>query len=479
MQDFYFGNDSKRRTLSQKGLIRKIAKGVYTSIMDDVALEKSFRDHYNWALIVAHAFSHCTVSYRTALEFKPSPEGHIFLSSSKNHQTTVAGITFKEIRTDIVHSQTDRDGMMGAKCACLERAMLELYRVPRITPHDDRYVDRELLENRLETILKDGGEEKLNAFRDKARTIATELDLLESFKRLEADIAAILGTGILEGKSERLIKRAAGYSVDKSREVLFEKLASDLSILTPPDLIESITDPLHHANKAFFESYFSNYIEGTEFLIEEAEEIIFQKHTPINRPEDAHDIAGTFEVVSNEAFMKRAYGSCQEFLKDLQLINKSILPLRADKAPGEWKEISNKAGNTLFVHPSEVLGTLTKGYDIAQRLHHPFLRAIFLAFVVSEVHPFRDGNGRTCRVVLNRELKRDAFSTLIIPTVYRDDYLGALRQPTRRGLSSGYYRMFLRAWKFSHLDFTHYQEVKAKLKSLNWFEESSEARIVE
>ena len=82
-------------------------------------------------------------------------------------------------------------------------------------------------------------------------------------------------------------------------------------------------------------------------------------------------------------------------------------------------------------------------------------------------------------MVLNRELKRDAFSTLIIPTVYRDDYLGALRQPTRRGLSSGYYRMFLRAWKFSHLDFTHYQEVKAKLKSLNWFEESSEARIVE
>ena len=56
MQDFYFGNDSKRRDLSHKGLIRKIAKGVYTSIMDDALLEISLRDHYNWALIASHLF---------------------------------------------------------------------------------------------------------------------------------------------------------------------------------------------------------------------------------------------------------------------------------------------------------------------------------------------------------------------------------------------------------------------------------------
>src|SRR5260370_7279326 len=50
----------------------------------------------------------------------------------------------------------------------------------------------------------------------------------------------------------------------------------------------------------FFEAYFSNFIEGTEFLVEEAFDIVYQGVIPKERPADAHDILGTFRVVSGD-----------------------------------------------------------------------------------------------------------------------------------------------------------------------------------
>ena len=48
----------------------------------------------------------------------------------------------------------------------------------------------------------------------------------------------------------------------------------------------------------FYEAYFSNYIEGTEFTLAEAERI-FHGEIPDERPEDAHDITGTHSIVAD------------------------------------------------------------------------------------------------------------------------------------------------------------------------------------
>jgi fido (protein-threonine AMPylation protein) len=47
--------------------------------------------------------------------------------------------------------------------------------------------------------------------------------------------------------------------------------------------------------------------------------------------------------------------------------------------------------------------------------------------VVAEVHPFSDGNGRTARLAMNCMLSARALSRIIIPTVYREDYLLPLK----------------------------------------------------
>ncbi|PGH38762.1 MAG: cell filamentation protein Fic, partial [Candidatus Nephrothrix sp. EaCA] len=64
---------------------------------------------------------------------------------------------------------------------------------------------------------------------------------------------------------------------------------------------------------------------------------------------------------------------------------------------------------------------------------------------VSEVHPFLDGNGRMARLLMNAELTAANHSKIIIPTVFRDDYMGALRKLTRQGDAETYIRMMQRA----------------------------------
>jgi Fic family protein len=50
------------------------------------------------------------------------------------------------------------------------------------------------------------------------------------------------------------------------------------------------------------------------------------------------------------------------------------------------------------------MGTLKKGFDWYSMLQDPFARAIYMMFLVSEVHPFLDGNGRVARVMQNFQI---------------------------------------------------------------------------
>jgi Fic family protein len=106
-----------------------------------------------------------------------------------------------------------------------------------------------------------------------------------------------------------------------------------------------------------------------------------------------------------------------------------------------------------------------------------FPRAAFVMFLVAGVHPFTDGNGRMARIMMSAELVAAGSSTIIIPTVYRDDYLLALRALTRRHRSAPLVGMLRKAERFSNLDFSNYPRTIATLEQRNWFKEPDEARI--
>jgi Fic family protein len=96
-----------------------------------------------------------------------------------------------------------------------------------------------------------------------------------------------------------------------------------------------------------------------------------------------------------------------------------------------------------------VRGTLIRGFDYYRALRDPFAKAAYIMFLISEVHPFNDGNGRIARVMMNAELVKAGQSKVIIPTVFRIDYLGALQKLTRKEEPDVYIRMLQRARQFN------------------------------
>jgi Fic family protein len=58
-------------------------------------------------------------------------------------------------------------------------------------------------------------------------------------------------------------------------------------------------------------------------------------------------------------------------------------------------------------------------------------RALFLMLLITEVHPFEDGNGRVARLMMNAELSAIDQFKCMIPTVHRDNYLNGLRGVSR------------------------------------------------
>src|SRR5690606_1477975 len=149
------------------------------------------------------------------------------------------------------------------------------------------------------------GIEELNKVRDRARIISKELAMEVEFEKLNKIISALLSTRSMEElKSPVAIARSIGIPYDPDRIQLFELLFRELKQNEYKYRKEKSTTTTAYRNFAFYESYFSNYIEGTVFEVDEAKKVIATQKPIPSRSEDSHDILGTYQLVSNRMEMK-------------------------------------------------------------------------------------------------------------------------------------------------------------------------------
>lgn len=458
--------------LEKEGAIRKIASKIYSSNFEDTPEDIIQRNIFS---VLGTQYQGAILSHRSAFEFKPTATGQLFVTYKYTKKVKLPGVTIRFIKGwGAIEGDNSFSGNLMVSQR--ERAFLENLQISKRTGPDSKTLPLPKIEEKLEQIIRVNGEAELNKVRDKARKISEEIGMQKEFKKLNQIISALLSTkpsDIL--KSPVATARAYGLPYDSVRIALFENLFRELQQQEFKNLAEQNNTTGAYRNFAFYESYFSNYIEGTVFEIEEAKQVIATQQPLLARNEDSHDVLGTYQLVSNPREMKIVPNSKEDFIDILKYRHQVLLRAREDKKPGKFKDKNNRAGNTSFVNMELVIGTLHKSFDYYQALTHPFAKAVYMMFVISEVHPFLDGNGRLARVMMNAELTSAAQTKIMIPTVYREDYLGGLRRLSRHQEVTVYIRMLSRAQAFSHtLLGDNMDTMESVLQQSNAFVESNQ-----
>ena len=188
-------------------------------------------------------------------------------------------------------------------------------------------------------------------------------------------------------------------------------------------------------NEVLFSTH-SCAIEGNSFSVDDTREL---KEKGLGMIPAGKSLLEAFEMLDHfdafEYMMQNTEHPLDESL--LKEINKRVtlhtLSYRCpDAVPGEYTNTDMAAGDTVFGDHEELVARVPKLLEstekaiVAANVHPMILSARFHGFY-EYLHPFRDGNGRTGRLLSNYILQRMGHPLLIIPSDTRKEYISALR----------------------------------------------------
>lgn len=464
-----FATDRPAATLSrlvQHGKLVRIAPGIYTHEVNDVTRVVD----REWQTIVGHLMPNAVISDRSAASGGPV-NGVLYLVRPVEARIVQLPGLMVLAREGPGPLEGDIELPGGLYLASRWRALAENTRPARaVRNRPPRAFTDDELADWVDRLLRIDGEDRLRNYRDRAEAMARSLDVSPAgIDRLGQMIGAAIGTRTIRTGSQALAARQRGFPYDSDRIERFDRLALALRRSLPQNHPADPND-LRLSCLPFFEAYFSNYIEGTEFELDEAADLVYKGKVPGGRTQDGHDLTGTYQIVNDLVEMSSVATSGEQFVELLRYRHSIILAGRPEKNPGQLKTINNRAGDSVFVRPDLVEGTLRAGFDRLAELDTAWERSVYTMFLVSEVHPFDDGNGRAARVMMNAELVAGNQTRIIIPIVFRDDYLGGLRQLTRYDDPS----VLIKALRFAHdytasIDFTDLTTATMQLERTNAF----------
>lgn len=188
-------------------------------------------------------------------------------------------------------------------------------------------------------------------------------------------------------------------------------------------------------NEVLFSTH-SCAIEGNSFSVDDTREL---KEKGLGMIPAGKTLLEAFEMLDHfdafEHMMQNVQHPLDETL--LKEINRRVtshtLAYRApDATPGEYTTTDMAAGDTVFGDHEELVARVPRLLEsteqaIATAAAHPMVIAARFHGFYEYLHPFRDGNGRTGRLVSNYILLRMGHPLLIIPSESRQEYISTLR----------------------------------------------------
>ncbi len=205
-------------------------------------------------------------------------------------------------------------------------------------------------------------------------------------------------------------------------------------------------------NEVLFSTH-SCAIEGNSFSVDDTREL---KEKGLGMIPTGKTLLEAFEMLDHFDAFEYMIQNTEHPLDEklLKEINKRVtlhtLSYRSpDAVPGEYTTTDMAAGDTVFGDHEELVARVPKLLEsteraILQQATHPMILAARFHGFYEYLHPFRDGNGRTGRLISNYILLRMGHPLLIIPSDARQEYISALRMIRTEGTDEHLIRFFFK-----------------------------------
>ena len=417
-----------------RSIQRRMKEGAFTRILPGIVSSRPAQEWpelfaRNRIRVLAALFPGAVVGFKSAFAGGALVNGVFHLTHTWRRKVELPGMTVQtHVGPPPVHGDAP---MMGRNLYFPSQSRVLLENLSPSRGENAKSAGQEAVEKRLIEICDARGEEALNRLREEARELAPMLEMAREFAHLDGIIGGILGTRKTEMATTAGKAMAATIPYDSKRLELFERFAAELRAKPMKQPATVVKTERARTHFAFLESYFSNFIEGTEFEVSEARGFVLEGKPITERSKDSHDILGVFRQAINPGWANQTLAVGESIQGQLRARHADQMKERPEVYPGEFKTRPNRAGNTEFVHPRLIRGTLVEGSRLLPTVPEGTARALLAMFLISEVHPFTDGNGRLARLVMNAELNVVGSCRIIVPTLYREEYLDCLRNLTR------------------------------------------------
>lgn len=178
-------------------------------------------------------------------------------------------------------------------------------------------------------------------------------------------------------------------------------------------------------------TYNSNAIEGNTLTQSETELVLTKGITVGGKTLDEHlEVIGHKEAIDYIENLAQKDTKINEW-EIKQIHNLILRKINPDEA-GSYRTLDVMAAGTNYRYPphyllSQLMGdfALWLNSEAALKLH-PVEYATMAHYRFISIHPFRDGNGRTARLLMNLLLIRAGYPIVVIDNQIRNDYINAL-----------------------------------------------------
>ena len=178
-------------------------------------------------------------------------------------------------------------------------------------------------------------------------------------------------------------------------------------------------------------TYNSNAIEGNTLTQSETELVLTKGITVGGKTLDEHlEVIGHKDAIDYIETLAQKDTEINEW--SIKQIHNLILRKINPNEAGSYRTLDVMAAGTNYLYPPHYL--LSQSWkDFVVWLNsesalslHPVEYAIMAHYRFVSIHPFRDGNGRTARLLMNLLLIRGGYPIVIINNQIRNDYINAL-----------------------------------------------------